>query len=203
MIDTQRLLREGQGDAILMFETGITKYGRAYDSRTYRESPGAEKLRRAVLSSLDHAQFEPAVYNNANVGVYLQGTVNFFVRDGKPHLRIFLHQDEEALRTGRDFVAPQFAFVPGNPQYKGIYYPQLTRGREGVAAVAVEVNADGYPQGTQVTYEHPPGDGAGKNTAGALMRARFIPGFRDGKPVACRFIWTAIFTGVGRQMKTG
>ena len=203
LIDTQRLMKAGQGDAILMFETGVSTSGRSYDSRTYRESPGAEKLRREVLSQLDQALFEPAVYNHVRVAVYVQGTVNFFVRDGKPHLRVFLNQEDDALKSGEDFVAPQFAFVPGNPQYKGFYYPNITPGHQGIAVVKVDVDADGNVQGTNVMHEHPAGVGFGARTATVLRESRFIPGFRKGKRVACRFTWTMIFTGPRKQIQTG
>jgi hypothetical protein len=59
------------------------------------------------------------VYNHHHVPVYLVGTVFFVVRDGKPHVRIFLHQDDDLLKSGADFVAPQFAFIPGNRKVQG------------------------------------------------------------------------------------
>jgi hypothetical protein len=203
LIDTQRLMAQGQGTAILMFETGVTTSGRSYNSRTYRESPGAEKLRREVLSKLDLALFEPAVVNHVYVTAYLQGTVNFFVKDGKPHLRVFLHQEDEALMSGQDFVAPQFAFVPGKPQFRGLYNPQLASGQQGIAVLQMDVDADGHVQGTKVMHEHPAGQGFGARVATDIRDARFVPGFRNGKPVACRFTWTMIFTGPKRQIKTG
>ena len=203
LIDTKRLMAQGQGTAILMFETGVTKSGRTYDSRTYRESPGAEKLRKEVMSKLDMALFEPAVVNNVYVTAYVQGTVNFFVKDGKPHLRVFLHQEDEALLSGQDFVAPQFAFVPGRPQYRGMYTPDITSGQSGLAVLQIDVDADGNVQGTKVKHEHPPGQGFGARVATDVRDARFVPGFRNGNPVACRFNWTMIFTGPKRQIKTG
>jgi hypothetical protein len=203
LIDTQRLMKQGQGDAILMFETGVSKGGRSYDSRTYRESPGAEKLRKEVLSKLDIALFEPAVYNHVYVSAYLQGTVNFFVRDGKPHLRVFMHQEEDALKTGQDFVAPQFAFVPGNPQFRGMYTPQIASGQQGIAVLQIDVDATGKVQGAKVIHEHPPAAGFGARVATDVRDVRFVPGFRNGKPVACRFTWAMIFTGPKKQIKTG
>ncbi len=203
LIDTQRLMKQGQGTAILMFETGVTKSGRTYDSRTYRETPGAEKLRQEVMSKLDLALFEPAVVNNVYVTAYVQGTVNFFVKDGKPHLRVFLHQEDEALMSGQDFVAPQFAFVPGKPQFRGMYNPHLSSGQQGLAVLRINVDADGNVQGTKVLHEHPTGQGFGDRVATDVRDARFVPGFRHGKPVACQFTWTMIFSGPKRQIQTG
>jgi len=203
LINTESLMKRGQKDALVMFECGVSQLGNAYDSRTYRESPGSEMLKQEVLDRLNQAQFEPAVYRHTHVPVYIQGTVNFFIRDGRPHLRIFLHQEEEDLKAGRDFIAPQFAFIPGNTKFEGFYYPPQARRHAGLAAVKLEVDATGKVQGAHVEYEHPPGMGFGKQTAGPIRDALFIPGFRNGKPVACRFTWTMIFTGPGRQMKTG
>lgn len=202
-IDTQMLLKRGQGDGFVMFGCAVTELGDAYWSRTYRCSPNTELLQKEVLGRIDQATFEPAVYKGSHVGVYLMGSVVFSVRDGKPHLRIFLHQEEEDLKKGNDFIAPQFAFAPGNTKFKGIYYPPQAPGGSGVASVKLKVNEMGQVQAASVTYEHPPGMGFGAQTVDAIRDAAFIPGFRNGKLVACQFNWTIIFTGTGRQMKTG
>jgi len=64
-------------------------------------------------------------------------------RGGKPHLRIFLNQEEDDLQSGKDLIAPQLAWVPGNTEYKGIFYPPSAPGH----------------------YEHPPGIGFKSNSA--------------------------------------
>lgn len=202
-IDTQMLLKRGQGDGFVMFGCGVTQSGDGYWSRTYRCSANTELLQKEILGRIDQAIFEPAVYKGSHVGVYLMGSVVFAVRDGKPHLRIFLHQEEEDLKKGNDFIAPQFAFATGNPKFKGIYYPPNAPGGSGVASVKLKVNEVGEVLAASVTYEHPPGMGFGRQTADAIRDASFIPGFRNGKPVSCQFNWTIIFTGPGRQMKTG
>jgi Gram-negative bacterial TonB protein C-terminal len=202
-IDTQMLVKRGQGDGFVMFGCTVSQDGSGYWSRTYRCSPNTELLQKEVLGRIDRAMFEPAVYKGSHVGVYLMGSVVFAVRDGKPHLRIFLHQEEDDLKKGNDFIAPQFAFAPGNTKFKGIYYPPQAPGGSGVASVKLKVNEMGQVQAASVTYEHPPGMGFGAQTVDAIRDAAFIPGFRNGKPVACQFNWTIIFTGSGRQMKTG
>ena len=203
LIDTQALMKRGQGDAVTMFSCTIDALGFERWSLCYRGSPNSELLQREVMARIDQAQFEPAIYKHAKVAVYLCGTVNFFVRDGKPHLRIFLNQEEEDLKSGRDFIAPQFAFAPGNPDYKGIFYPPGAPGQAGVASLLLDVDANGSVHASRVVYEFPPGRGFGAYSAGPVRKATFIPGFRNGKPVACRFTWSLIFTGPGRQMKTG
>ena len=203
LIDTQALMKRGQGDAIVMFSCVVNRYGFGGWSRCYRSSPNSQLLQKELMGRIDQAQFEPAIYKGAKVGVYLSGTANFFVRDGKPHLRIFLNQEEDALLNGKDFVAPQLAFPAGNPTYKGIFYPPDAPYQGGVAAVELQVNGEGDVQGSRVVYENPPNKGFGAYVAGPILKAKFIPGFRNGKPVPCKFTWNLIFPGAGRSMKTG
>lgn len=202
-IDTQMLVKRGQGDGFVMFGCAVSQYGSGYWSRTYRCTPNTELLQKEVLGRIDGAMFEPAVYKGSRVGVYLLGAVVFAVRDGKPHLRIFLNQEEDDLKKGDDFIAPQFASAPGNPQFKGIYYPPQAPGSPGLASLKLNVNEMGQVQAASVTYEHPAGMGFGTQAVGPIRDAAFIPGFRNGKPVACQFNWTIVFTGPGRQMKSG
>jgi hypothetical protein len=204
LIDSQSLMNRAQKDAVVMFECGITEQGYGVYSRTYRESPNSELLKRELMGRIEQAQFEPAVYRYSHVPVYIHGTVNFFIRDGKPHVRIFLNQNEDDLKSGKDFIEPQFAFVPNNPRFKGIYYPPQAPGHSGVASLKLNVDANGVVQGSSVVYEYPPEMNFGAQAAGPIRDALFIPGFRNGKPVACRqFTWTLIYTGSGRQMTTG
>lgn len=203
-IDTQGLLKRGQGDGFVMFGCAVSESGRGFWSRTFRCSANTEMLQKEVLDRIDQAVFEPAVYKGGHVGVYLMGAVVFAVRDGKPHLRIYLNQEESDLKKGNDFVAPQWAFgAPGNTKFQGIYYPPQAPGRSGLAVLNLKVNESGQVQASSVVYEHPPGMGFGTQAVGPIRDAVFIPGFRNGKPVSCQFNWTIIFTGPGRQMRTG
>lgn len=203
LIDTKALMKRGQGDAVVMFSCVVNAHGFGGWSRCYRGSPDSDLLQKELMARIDQAQFEPAIYKGAKVGVYLSGTANFFVRDGKPHLRIFLNQEEDDLFSGKDFVAPQLAFSPGNPTYKGIFYPPDAPWQGGVASVELQVDTEGNVQSSRVVYEYPQGKGFGAYVAGPIMKAKFIPGFRNGKRVASRFTWNLIFPGAGRSMKTG
>lgn len=203
LIDTQSLMKRGQKDAIVMFECGVSALGYGFDSRTYRESPNSELLRKELMGRMDQTQFIPAVYNHVNVVVYVHGTVSFVIRDGKPHLRILLNQNDDDLKSGKDFVEPQFAFVPGNTAFQGIYYPPQAPSHHGVATLKLDISATGKVEAASVVYEYPPGMNFGPQAVGPIRDALFIPGFRNGKPVASRFNWTLIYTGPGRQMKTG
>ena len=203
IIDTQTLVKRGQGDGFVMFGCAVSHLGEGYWSRTYRCSPNTELLQKEVLGRIDQAMFEAAIYKGSRVTVYLMGSVVFAVRDGKPHLRIFLHQEEDDLKKGNDFVAPQFAWATGNSKFKGIYYPSQAPGHPGIASLKLNVSETGQVQAAAVTYEHPKGMGFGREAVGPIRDATFIPGFRNGKPVACQFNWTIVFTGPGRQMGTG
>ena len=202
-IDTESLMKRGQGDAVVMFTAGISENGRGYVWQTYRGTPNSELLSKELMDRTSQAQFEPAVYKGQHVGVILNGTVSFSVVGGKPHLRIFLNQEESDLKQGKDFVAPQLAFATGNPQFEGIWYPGHILTTPGVAAVTVDVDANGKVQNTVLAYEHPAGKGFGTEVADALRKAVFIPGFRNGKAVPCRFTYSVVFNGTSRRPKTG
>ena len=171
--------------------------------QVYRTSPNSELLQREVLGRIRQIQFEPAVYRHNRVGVWIDGTINFFIADGKPHLRILLNQEEQDLKHGNDFIAPQYAFVTGNPKFQGIYWPPGAPGHEGTAAVMMDIDATGRVLSAKVLFEHPPGMGFGAAVTGSVRDALFIPGFRSGKRVPCRFTWPVMFFGPGLQMKSG
>ena len=203
LINTESLMKRGQRDAIVMFSCGVNSVGRGYSMQVFRCSPNSEMLQKEILGRIVQAEFEPAVHKHTRVGVWIDGTANFFVVNGKPHLRIFLNQEEADLKHGNDFIAPQFAFVGGNPAFKGIYWPQGAPGREGVGSATLDVDATGKVLSSKVAYEYPAGAGFGAAVAGPVRDALFIPGFRNGKRVQCRFTWSVIFFSRGLQMKTG
>ena len=202
-IDTQSLMKRGQGDAVLMFTAGISALGYGNVWETYRGTPNSELLAREVMNRSVRAQFEPAVYKHLHVGVIVTGTVSFSVVAGKPHLRIFLNQEENDLKQGKDFIAPQLAFATGNPKFEGIWYPGHVLTGPGVAAVTLDVDANGKVQNAILAYEHPAGKGFGAEAVDGLRKAVFIPGFRNGKAVPCRFTFPIIFSGTSRAPRTG
>jgi hypothetical protein len=203
LINTESLMKRGQGDAIAMFSCYVSSVGRGYSMQVYRAGANAELLKREVLDRCKQTEFEPAVYHHARIDVLISGTINFFIANGKPHLRILLNQEEDDLKRGNDFIAPQLAFVPGNPKFRGIYWPTGAPGHDGAAAVTMDIDATGKVLSAKVAYEHPPGLGFGAAVAGPIRDALFIPGFRNGKIVPCRFTWSLIFFGTGLQMKSG
>ena len=202
-INTESLMKRGQGDAIVMFTAGVSESGYGYVWETYRGTPNSHLLSKELMDRASQAQFEPAIYKGQRVGVVLNGTVRFFIADGKPHLRIFLNQEESDLKGGKDFVAPQLAFATGNPKYEGIWYPGHAITTPGVAAVTLDVDANGKVQNAVLAYEYPTGKGFGVEAVDGLRKAVCIPGFRNGKPVSCRVTYPVIFSGTSRRPKTG
>jgi hypothetical protein len=195
LINTESLMKRGQGDAIVLFSCGVSKLGYGYGMQVYRGTPNSDLLKKELMGRSDQAQFIPAIFRGHPVAVYIDGTVSFSIVNGKPRLRIFLNQEESELGRGADFIAPQLAFVPGNTKYKGMYYPPSAPGVAGVAGVLIDVDAAGNVKSTKATYEHPAGVGFGAAAAGPLIHAQFIPAFRNGKPVACRFTFPMIWQG--------
>ena len=202
-INTESLMKRGQGDALVMFTAGVSASGYGYIWETYRGTPNSGLLSKELMDRASQSQFEPAIYKGQRVGVVINGTASFFIAGGKPHLRIFLHQEEGDLKSGKDFVAPQLAFVTGNPQFEGIWYPGHAITTPGVAAVNLDVDATGKVQNAVIAYEHPPGKGFGIEAVDALRKAAFIPGYRNGKPVSCHFTYPVIFSGTSRKPRTG
>jgi hypothetical protein len=202
-INTESLMKRGQGDAVVMFTAGISDSGYGYVWRTYRGTPNSGLLSKEIMDRTSQAQFEPAVYKHQHVGVIFNGTVSFSVAGGKPHLRIFLNQEETELKQAKDFIAPQLAFATGNPKFEGIWYPGHVLTGPGVAAVTLDVDANGKVQNAVLAYEHPAGKGFGTEAVDGLRKAVFIPGFRNGKAVPCRFTFPVIFSGTSRSPRTG
>ncbi len=200
LINAQSLMERGQKDGTVMFETGITELGEGVNSRCYRGSANTEMLQKEVLGEIDQAQFEPAVFNHNHVGCYMQGTVMFLIHDGKPMVRIFLNQEDSEIKAGHDFIAPQFCFAAGNTAFR-TFWMALPPG--GVAVVGLDVDTKGHVVGKKVVYEYPPGMNYGGIIVGHIGDGLFVPGFRNGKPTACHFNWTAVFVGPGKRGKTG
>jgi hypothetical protein len=202
-INTESLMKRGQGDAVVMFTAGISASGYGYVWETYRGTPNSHLLSKELMDRTAQAQFEPAIYKGQRVGVILTGTASFSVVAGKPHLRIFLNQEESDLKQGKDFIAPQLAFAAGNPKYEGIYYPGHVMTGPGTVAVTLDIDVNGKVQNATLAYEHPAGKGFGVEAVDGLRKAVFIPGFRNGKAVPCRFTFPVIFSATSRRPRTG
>ena len=185
-IDTQELMRKGQKDATLMFCCSVKKTGEIANTWIYRQSPESTALEQEAFRCLDTAVFVPAIYNRQPVHVLFFGTVSFKVVNGKPRLRIFANQETEELKKESDFVGPQ-PFVGRDSKFEGLHYPNdvLTGSISGLVELAMKIDADGNLKELKLVSEYPPLAGFGRAAAEDFRVARFIPAFRDGKPVEC------------------
>lgn len=201
-IDTADLVRKGQKDGAIMFSCSVKKDGSVLSVSTYRGTPASKSLEQEVLKRLSVAanpKFIPAVYNHLPVDAIYYGTVTFMLVEGKPRLRIFSNQERTELAKESDFVGPQ-PFWGGESQFNGFHYPSKDAAPvivNGSAELQVKVDANGNLQDLSVVSEEPPFLGFGECAFGDLAKAKFIPAFRDGKPVACEVKLPVYFSPKG------
>lgn len=193
LINTARLLRRGQKDAALSFSCWVYRDGECGDMVTYRSTPNSLPLAEEVVDRAPSARFIAAVYKGEHHSVYLSGTVIFAVVAGKPHLRIFLNQEEEHLRKGDDFIAPQPVFYVGD-NFDGFTYPEHYW-HSGTVVVRVDTDATGKQLAARLIYETPPGEGFGKAIMTNFHQLTFLPGYLHGRPVACSANIQFLFKG--------
>ena len=189
-IDSADLLRKGQKDGAIMFSCSVKKDGSVVHVSTYRGTPDSKLLEQEVLKKLSAAanpKFIPAVYNHLPVDAIYYGTVTFMVADGKPRLRIFSNQERSELAKESDFIGPQ-PFWGGESKFSGFHYPDSDAAPvqvDGSAELQVKVDANGDLLDLTLLSEEPPFLGFGETAFSDLAKAKFIPAFRNGKPVAC------------------
>jgi TonB family protein len=141
-------------------------------------------LEKELLKRLSTARFIPAVHNHQPVLAVFYGTVKFAVVNGKPRLRIFSNQQLEEVDKETDFIDPQ-PYVGPDSKFTGLHYPETgsTVAVTGVVELALNIDAKGNLTNMQVLSEEPPLLGFGNAALTDFGEAKFIPAFRDGKPV--------------------
>src|SRR5947209_8012395 len=189
-IDSAGLIKQGQKDAAIMFSCTVKKTGEVLSVSTYRGTPDSKLLEQEILRKLSAAanpKFVPAIYNRMPVDAIYYGTVTWAIVNDKPRLRIFSNQEREELRKESDFIGPQ-PFWGGDSKFSGFHYPSRANAPvlvDASAELELKVDATGNLQGMEVLSEQPPFLGFGEAAFTDFSRAKFIPAFRDGKPVAC------------------
>jgi TonB family protein len=183
-IDTSDLIKKGQKDAAVMFTCLVAPTGEIARSGTYRGTKGSELLEKEVLKRLANTKFIPAIHNHQPVLAVFNGAVTFAVVNGKPRLRVFANQQLDELKKESDFIDPQ-PYVGQDSKFTGIHYPEVptTVSLTGAVELAVEVDAAGNLKSMQVVSEEPPFLGFGQAALSDFNDAKFIPAFRNGKPV--------------------
>lgn len=191
LIDTQKLFEQGQRDAWVMFEVGVAPDGIVYGSDFYTSSPDSRLLKNEVRRRLRQTRLIPAVYNHKRTSAWFAGTVLFVVKDGRPHLRIYAHQDLDEIKRGTDFVAPQLIRVPNKYITDYPKPPTAAVGdyAAGVVKLRHSVDANGKTTDVQVISE-PAGYQMGDYLKKVVPLFDFSPGYRNGRPTATSYTLT-------------
>jgi TonB family protein len=186
-IDTADLIKKGQKDAAVMFSCLVAPTGDVVRSGAYRGTKGSELLEKEVLKRLASTKFVPAIHNHQPVIAVFYGAVTFAVVNGKPRLRVFANQQLEELKKESDFIDPQ-PYVGQDSKFTGIHYPEIptTVALTGVVELGLEIDAAGNPKSMRVVSEEPPFLNFGEAALSDFNGAKFIPAFRNGKPVDCK-----------------
>jgi TonB family protein len=185
-IDTADLIKKGQKEAAVMFSCLVAPTGNVVHSGAYRGTRGSELLEQELLKRLVTAKFIPAVHNHQPVIAVFYGTVKFAVANGKPRLRIFANQQIEEADKETDFIDPQ-PYVGQDSKFTGLHYPETGSAVAvtGVVDLMLNVDARGNLKSIQVLSEEPPLLGFGDAALSDFTGAKFIPAFRNGRPVEC------------------
>jgi TonB family protein len=188
-IETEDLIRKGQKDAQIMFICSVSKSGEVEWSALYGGTANSDLLKQEVqrrLSPASDPKFIPGIYNHRPVDAIYYGTVTFAVVNGKARLRIFSNQEAEELKGERDFIAPQPFFGPES-KFSGFHYPNESTPVvvDGIVQLKLKIDATGNLQDMKVVSEEPPFLGFADAARSDFRNAKFIPAFREGKPVAC------------------
>ena len=185
-IDTADLIKKGQKEGAVMFSCLVAPTGQIVRSGAYRGTRGSELLEQEVLKRLATARFIPAIHNHQPVIAVFYGTVKFAVVNGKPRLRIFANQQLAEVDKETDFIDPQ-PYVGQDSKFTGLHYPETgsTVAVTGAVELALSVDAKGDLTNVQVLSEEPPLLGFGDAALSDFNGAKFIPAFRNGKPIEC------------------
>jgi TonB family protein len=201
-IDEQDLVRKGQKDALIMFLCAVKKDGEVEWSATYGATPDSDFLKQELqrrISPAANPRFIPAVHDHQPVDAIYYGTVTFRVVNGKPRLRMFSNQEAGELEKEHDFVGPQPFFGDGSG-FTGLHYPEMESGRvqvDGRVELKMKIDATGNLQEINVVSEEPPLLGFGDAALKDFKDAKFIPAFRDGKPVECEVTLPVFYKAAG------
>lgn len=204
-IDTAELMKKGQTDATVRFACYVGDGGRCSGLVTFGGTANSDALANEVRrrSEVEWPLFVPARYHGQTRPAYVCGTVVFFIKENKPHLRIYLNQETEHVARGDDFVAPQVIYLKGQT-FRGFTWPAGGVGSSGLVLVRLNVDAAGKVTGVTLAMEKPEGRGFGAEVMGRIGEVVFIPGYLHGQPVSCTSTLPVLFkSGFGGRWKPG
>ena len=167
-----------------MFFAKVEKTGDVTWSASYLGAQDSQLLAQEVNRALAGAKMIPAIRNHQPVAVLFYGTVVFSTVDGKPRLRLFANQDANEIKKESDFIAPQ-PCLGGDSNIVALRYPQNGSPvpLSAIVNLQIAVDAQGNLQSAKVIDESPPLLGYGDSAVEDFNGAKFIPAFRQGKPV--------------------
>lgn len=195
VINAEVLFQKGQRDAWVMFDCWVAGDGIVFGSDFFTASPDSRLLKNEVRRRLRQTRFIPAVHKHKRVSAWFSGTVVFVVVNGRPHLRLYAHQDLDEIKRGADFVAPQLIFVPNHYPSNLPNYPSKAKHDEigSVVKLRHSVDANGKTTGVQVISERPSGYQLGEYLTKVVPLLNFLPGYRNGRPTATSYTLTWMF----------
>jgi TonB family protein len=196
------LIKKGQKDALIMFTCSVKKDGTVEWTLMHHGTPESDFLKQELqkrLSPASDPRFIPAVYKHQLVDAIYYGTVTFAVVSGKPRLRIFSNQEPEEVAKEHNFIGPQ-PFFGNESKFTGFHYPPPEEARvlvDAAVELKMKIDATGNLQEMNLLSENPPSLGFGNAALNDFRNARFIPAFRDGKPVACDVTLPVFYKAAG------
>ncbi|MGI8890849.1 MAG: hypothetical protein ACR2G0_08735 [Chthoniobacterales bacterium] len=196
-IDLEKLMRQGQGEAVVMFDAVVGDYrgGSVLQYNCYG-SPDSKALQQEISKRLKNCAFIPALAHGKAVDVFFRGAVVFAVRGGRPQLQIFANQAPAELARGSDYIQPQLIMGTDDWDDAQPYLEVVRRHwRHGIAVVSLAVDARGKRGESHLVKEEPKGLNLGAAVLKIFSTARFIPAFRNGKPVATIFEMSDVIYG--------
>ena len=189
LVNVQKLMERGQKDAVVMFDRFVLalKINSLLTTKITYASPGSELLQNELLRVINDVQFTSALVNGKPTDVTFYGAATFSIQEGKPQLRMFANQEPDDIAAGHDFIAPQP--IRSTEKWKDVQATDLNAAmafhKKGAVILSVSVDAAGNPTDVKVVSENPTGFNFGAATAKVRRQCKFVPGFRNGKPVAC------------------
>jgi len=189
----QSALKAGT-NALVTFSCDVEQNGKASRVAIVRATPDSEDFIRVARDALKECRFQPATVDGKPVKVWVTGAIIFRIRDGKPLIHLYLHSDDETLKTGGNYITAQliggWSSFGNRIRYP---YPALKNGTEGEVAVRLDIDSEGNPIRIGVPEATPPDQGFAAAVRRALSTAEFIPAYQDGRPVPSSLLFPILF----------
>ena len=198
LIDGEKLLKQGQGDAIVRFDFAVSDIGQAWGTDSYLRSDKSDAFAKEIIDKVPRSKWLPAIWRGGKVYAIVSATGIFGVIDGKPRVRIFLNQEEAHLKTGNDFISPQPVFSYRD-HFRGFHDPDNWR-YSGIVNVKMQVDATGKLVSSNVSATPGlQGRGFMKSVEERIRLLNFLPAFEHGRPVASSTTWHIAHQGYGHN----